>query len=418
MHHHHHHYDDPFADPYGPGYAGGDPYYALPPPMALPEDGWDGSDEAYRDEAYGDEAYGSDFYAGGVDARDAPGAEGPIGSRRDGLAAERAETDIAGSANGVDVDVPPLRTPTVDARAAGSDWFEGFDVRGAYAGWSWFLVHDTEPDPLSGTTYERYDIEPLNLYRVDAALRTRALHLSMRYETDRGFTLGDGRSFLLDLALGFTAVPGLEDLSIAMRTLDFDHGRVDLVAPSGRLLSTTPLRVRQTMVDVFWALDENVRIFGRRLAYALPRNVYLEEVGDPLPRQISDQLLMVDATAWAAGIELAHADDGEGLFGGVRGWWGVGPYDITTIAGGSFLDGGWLSAGGLDLQLGYRHPLGAGFSVGVRDTFTVMRLEPMGLPRGIERDFRAEGISTDGWALQFGTTELVNGLHFDLTWSL
>jgi hypothetical protein len=263
---------------------------------------------------------------------------------------------------------------------------------------------------------QRDTVERLDLYRIDALLDTRYARLAARYESNRGLSLGRTGT-LLDLALVLRAVPGLEGLAIDYRTLDFDHGRVDLIdATTGDAIETTPLRVQLGTLDLSYPMHPNVTLFARRFTQDLPRNIYLQPDGGA-PRQISEQLLAVDTTAYAIGLTLHHPDDGEGLFGALRGWIGLGAYDIATVAAGTPLDDGWLTASGLELTLGWRLPLGAGFSLGISDTLTLLRLDPNGLPEGIERQVLADGSDPNGWSLEFGTAEVLNGFEVDLTWT-
>ncbi len=378
--------DDPRYG-FAPGPDAAEPYpEATPPPLAAP----DADLGADRDAPIG---RGQRALTAGPEGGPTPGAPPPA-------------PDITLGAR-------PLPIATPEARPA-SDWFDGFTARGAYAGWAFFPVGDL---PAGAGAFERYTAEGLDLYRVEAILDTRWARLQARYESNRGFSVGRDDA-LLDLLVGLRAVPGLEGLTFEYLDLDFVHGRAELVEADGAVIESTPLKVDWRAIDLSYPLHDHVALFGRRFDSAMPRNVYLQRAGSGGALPISEQLLEVDTTAWAVGLDLAKADDGEGLFGGLKGWLGVGPYDIRTVSGGAFLDGGWLTAGGVEAHIGWRQPLGAGFSVGVHDTLTVVGLDPNGLPTGMQRDLEAQGLTGDDLSLRFGTVEVLNGLHIDLTWSI
>ncbi|MCA9542040.1 MAG: hypothetical protein KC620_24255, partial [Myxococcales bacterium] len=358
-----------------------------------------------------------------------PAYEAPVSAQSQGLGAAPAATgpvaaDTAPGASPL-VTPPPMLVPsapavTEEAHAA-SSWFQGLKLRGSFSQWDYAPIDD-KPEPVfaEGRTSEVYDIEPLRLYRFDAELFTRYARIGLTYESNRGLDVGPGLGDLFGLFVAATGVPVLDRFSLVARTLDFEHGHVTLLdAQTGETVERAPFRVEMTDIDLRYAFSANGFLFGEYLGYALPRNVYLQMGnGATEPLQISDQLLKVEQRLFSVGLGLQWPDDGEGFHGALSGSLGMGDYDLRTVNGGAFLDHGDLFGAQLGGRLGYRLPLTSTLSLGVRDELTVRWLDPLGLPDGVRRDLRGQGVDLTDLSLTFGVTELINTVTVDLTLSI
>ncbi|MCA9547496.1 MAG: hypothetical protein KC613_23995, partial [Myxococcales bacterium] len=244
-------------------------------------------------------------------------------------------------------------------------------------------------------------------------------------QSNRGLTFGgEGDLSLLNLMVAL-GVPGLDRLSVAVERLAFAGGDVALVErASGATLQRATFRTELLLVDGRIELFDGYYLSLSYVAQSLPRNVYLGLEGPDAVQyvQVSDQLLLVDSQQYGVGLgyttapRLLGPGDGPWLFG-VWGTLGLGPYTLRTLTGRSFLDEGLLFAATLGIELGERVPLGAGFTLGLRNVTTLNTLQPLGLSDDLEAAVRDDGGDPDDYRLAFGVAELINQARVELTWA-
>ena len=308
--------------------------------------------------------------------------------------------------------------PTLGVAQAGhtaQPFWQGLRLDSSWAHWNYDPIADDGPlaSDTSVTTTERYDIEPVDLYRLALAIETRYATLSLGYESNQGFRVGDGASTLLDALVQFSEVPYLERFTFELTTLDFDHGEAALVERgSGAVLERARFNVHMTAGELRYRFLEHAYLFGRHARHALPRNVYLVEQGgaDLQPRrQISEQLLQVETATTFLGVGLT-TDDRErpALMAGLRGGIGFGDYTLEPLVGGARLDRGHHTAGLIEGHLGYRVMATDWLGFGVRDDLSLQVLSPTGLPEDMRDLVKAAGANPDDFALTFGQAEFIN----------
>ncbi|MCA9558263.1 MAG: hypothetical protein KC583_06805, partial [Myxococcales bacterium] len=346
----------------------------------------------------------------------APGQAGPIRIPATILTpAPREPGALAGpSAEALEGTTEPEPTPFVEALHLDASWSH----------WTYSPVADDGPiDTRVGfTTVETYDIEAIDLYRLALTLDTRYASIALSYATNQGFAVGDGQASLLDLVVHFAGVEYLDRLRFEFQTLDFDHGEARLLErDGGALIQRAAFDVQMTWGEVRYSFLPPVYVFGRLTRHALPRNVYLVEEGtaaEGLRTQISDQLLQVDHTVAFLGLGLETDERARPpLIAGIKGGLGYGGYTLSSVVGGERFDEGNLTAGLVEMTLGYRLHLGDHVALGLRDDLTLQLLTPTGLPDGMRRTVEAAGADPDGFALTFGQADVVNrfSIFFELT---
>ena len=348
-------------------------------------------------------------YGSGSGAAPLPAPTGPDKNRPEpGEGVTRPTADVDPEATTADLaaqEAPPARDRFL--RSVGVD--------GSYANWVLQpLASERQTAARSElTTVERYDVAPIHLYRAALTLETRYATVGFAYETDRGFSAGHDASTLFDVLVQLTGVPGLDRFSFVYRDLDFRYGEVDLVdRASGDVIQHEAFSVMARTGELRFRANAGVYVFGRYLGYALPRTLYLEEdgAGGTLYHQVSSGLLEVDADVWMLGVGWKRPPSRSPWQVALHVGGGAGPYDINGLSTGERFDGGHLvalSAGGL---LGYRWPVNEWLAVGARDELTMVALDPVGLPDGIERELRDDGVDTERFSIDLGAVELLN--HF------
>ncbi len=305
---------------------------------------------------------------------------------------------------------------TAQESAAVEDPFlRSVGIDASYANWALQpLANDRQTTARAElTTVERYDIAPIHLYRAALKVETRYATVGFAYETDRGFDAGHDPSRLFDVLVQLAGVPGLDRLTLEYRDLDFRYGEVDLVdRASDETLQHEDFSVTARTGELRFRVDAGLYLFGRYLGYALPRTLYLEEdnAAGKLYHQVSSGLLEVDADVWMLGVGWKRPPGPSPWEAGFHIGGGAGPYDINALSDGQRFDGGTLAAISAGGRIGYRWSVNEWFALGARDELTMILLDPVGLPDGIERDFDDEGVDTERFSVDLGAVELLNHL--------
>lgn len=325
------------------------------------------------------------------------------------------------------LDTAPAVLAPQDGPAVRDGFLQGFQLDASTTWWAYVPVDSKGQDADWGAveTAERYHIPSLQLYRLGAQVDLPYARLAAAWQSNRGLTFGgEGDLSLLNLMVAL-GVPGLDRLSVAVERLAFAGGDVALVErASGATLQRATFRTELLLVDGRIELFDGYYLSLSYVAQSLPRNVYLGLEGPDAVQyvQVSDQLLLVDSQQYGVGLgyttapRLLGPGDGPWLFG-VWGTLGLGPYTLRTLTGRSFLDEGLLFAATLGIELGVRVPLGAGFTLGLRNVTTLNTLQPLGLSDDLEAAVRDDGGDPDDYRLAFGVAELINQARVELTWA-
>ncbi|MEZ4468283.1 MAG: hypothetical protein R3F43_28570 [bacterium] len=293
----------------------------------------------------------------------------------------------------------PAPAPTVRLAADGSL---------AWHGWTVAERLPARADRHTLATRERYAIDPILTWRAAAAVETPHATRALGDESNAGLDLGLSPSMLLDLLVTFAGVPVLERLSLGYERLDFDHGTVDLVGRGdGEVLQRMAFGVALERYEVGFRLLPPVVIFGRRLGWTLPRNVYLVEAGEggSTLHQVSDRLITTRHGLWLVGVAIdpGRPADSGWLVGGEAAV-GFGSYALRSAHAGLPLDGGELDGGQLSARLGYQVRLSPAVALGLRGELGVLFADPVGLPAGLRAAVQAENPAAAGdLDLTFGT---------------
>lgn len=275
--------------------------------------------------------------------------------------------------------------------------------------------HDT-------TTYEDYQLEPVWLFHAHGLFSTPWADFSLRISTDTLSQMLSPRGLILDLLTAFTTASGRR-LTLNANFLHFDQGEVLLrKRGGGEVLQRAPAESELVLIEARYEIHELISLAARYTHSSLPRNVYLQRGQDEQMsfHQISEELLKVRSDTLGFGLILGNTQPAAlhtpALQYALHTLVAMGPYSLEGLRSGTALDEGWLLSMQMGVELAARVPLGAGFSLGLRDRLDLQINSPIGLPDKIERHLRERQLDPNGWSLSFGTFELINQLMAEVSW--
>ncbi|MCB9526162.1 MAG: hypothetical protein H6702_22685 [Myxococcales bacterium] len=351
---------------------------------------------------------------------------------RDGPPADVAPASAPGPPP-LDEDVLAIPFEAPEPPEPGIPWIRGVAVDGAYAHW-FFSPLDVKSDEGEKSdwsrvsTEEAYDLTPVSMYRASLTLKTRYADLTAGYQTNRGFSVGEGisTSDVLDLAADFAGLPILKRFSLKAEVIDFYGGRARLKdRRTGEAIDDASFNLKYAFGELRYEAGQLFKkthgyVFARYASYSIPRNVYVRQsVGEgdaerSIYYQISDELMRVDSDLYQVGAGMR----GTPGFGGghatflLRMAVGGGPYGLYSLSTGDELaDQAYLVGLLVGLEVDVRLPLGRYFHVGLHDTLDLQFLAPIGLPDDVEADAKEAGAPVDDLSFSFGTVDLLNTLY-------
>ena len=274
-------------------------------------------------------------------------------------------------------------------------------------------------------TKEKYSLSPLIFYGAIAQLDTTAFTLRLSYEKGRGYGADFGQSSLLDLLFQLTDIKYLDRLRFSSTILHFVGGEALLVDRETEYVydeTYFELNLRRFSLEY---QRKKYALLAQYLGYSIPRNIYLKVTSGSGENQvqtfypISESLLKVDSRVLMFGAAIDNRNhvfiDGYlqpydssrtlEMRGGIVG--GAGRYELRDLFFNRVIDGGWLAAIGFMGHIKWQSPVTQYLTVGTTLELAAYFFAPIGLPDDIDEELRADGYSTEGLSLDFGTVDIM-----------